>query len=265
MKSASLITLLLLLCMLFACRKNSKDPVVPDNRPLQLLKMTLRYEINAQIIKDSTVYAYDTAGHLTDIIDPQTNQLRRKLIYKGDTLIALVDYVNATTDTLKRPVKYFDGGNTILIDFTRPAHNGGIDTVQLTYKWAGNQLLETWTYVNLAALGVGNLQKSIITYNSSGNDYENTIIFSNGTSQWQSRGVAYDQNKNFFSTVSRLNYVFMGYGFPYDTRSVNNPVKGEFPSGQVVEYMWTYNKDGYPLTMQVKGKNYLALELQYNK
>ena len=58
----------------------------------------------------------------------------------------------------------------------------------------------------------------------------------------------------------------MNWGFPYATRSVNNPVKAEHSSGgQQTEYIWTYNNDGYPLTMQVKGKNYLALELQYNR
>lgn len=167
-------------------------------------------------------------AEVCEFVDPKTNQLRRKLIYQGDTLIALVDYVNDNTDTLKRPVKYFDGGNTIFMDFTRLNPNGGIDTVQLTYKWAGNQLLETWTYVKLAAQGVSILQKSIITFNSSGNEDENTILFANGTSQWQSRGLAYDQNKNFFSTLSRSNYFFMDWGFSYGTRSVNNPVKGNF-------------------------------------
>jgi hypothetical protein len=110
----------------------------------------------------------------------------------------------------------------------------------------------------------GFTQKRIISYNSSGNEYERSIV-SNGISYWQSRGLAYDQNKNFFNTTSRLNYIFMGWGFPEATRSVNNPIKGELVSGGQVEYLWTYNKDGYPLTMQVKGKDYLAQELQYNK
>jgi hypothetical protein len=266
MKSTCPTALIILLGVLFSCSKDSKDPDVPDNRPLQLIKKVTRYEYNGQVMTDSIAYTYDTAGHLTAKVDPKTNLPYEKLVYAGDTLVAVIDFLkNGTTDTLKRPVKFFDGGNTIFIDFTRPNPNGGIDTVQITYKWSGDQLLEAWTYLHLAYQGMNFLQKTLISYNSSGNQYETTTLVPGiGPSQWQSRGLAYDQNKNFFRTLSRLNYIFMGWGFPEATRSVNNPVKGEYQNGQV-EYLWTYNKDGYPLTMQVKGKNYLAVELQYNK
>jgi YD repeat-containing protein len=267
MKSACFAVLTLLLCVLFSCKKDSKDPAPPDNRPLQLLKKIVRNEYNGQVTTDSIGYSYDTAGHLTAITDLKTKQVTQKYRYEGDSLTAIYTFgANGYSDTVTKPVKYFDGGNTIFIDFTRRSTKGnGMDTVQLTYKWSGNQLLEAWSYLNLFNTSINFLQKSIVTYNSSGNQFESTTFTAVNGSQWQSRGVTYDQHKNFFSTLSRLNYIFMGWGFPAATRSVNNPVKGEFPFSASQEYSWTYNKDDYPLTMQVKGKNYLAVELTYNK
>jgi hypothetical protein len=267
MKIACLAILTLLLCVLFSCKKSSNDPPPPDNRPLQLVKKVLRQNFNGQLTTDSIAYAYDTAGHLTLISDLKTNWPLQKYAYVGDTLTAIITYGanGMPVDTVKRPVKYFDNGNTIFIDFTRPGNRGGMDTIQLTYKWSGIQLLEIWTYLNLYNPPFNNLQKSLISYNSSGNEFENTLVPGIGNPAVQTRGLEYDQKKNFFSTLSRLNYIFMGWGFPAATRSVNNPVKGENFSGQQEEYSWTYNKDDYPLTMQVKGKSYLAVELTYNK
>jgi hypothetical protein len=267
MKSACPVVLTLLLCVLFSCKKDSNDPPSPDNRPLQLIKKIVRQEINGQLTTDSTAYTYDTSGHLTLITDLKTKQPLQSYTYVGDTLTAITTYgANGQVDnTVKRPVKYFDGGNTIFIDFTRPGNRGGMDTIQLTYKWSGLQLLEAWTYLNLYNPPQNLLQKTIITYNSSGNEYQNTLVPYIGTPAVQTTGVEYDQKKNFFSTLSRLNYIFIGWGFPDATRSVNNPTKGLTFSGQPVEYDWTYTNDDYPLTMQIKGKNYRSLELTYNK
>ncbi|MBO9202474.1 MULTISPECIES: hypothetical protein [Niastella] len=260
----------LLICTFFSCKKTSNDPVPtpdpPDNRPLQLVKKITRYEISGQVTVDSVSYSYDTAGHLTLITNLKTKLTDSKYIYADDSLATIIYYgVNNRTDTFRNSIKYFDGGNTMFMDFTRPGNNGGIDTVLITYKWSGTQLREAWTYLNMANPPMNILQKSILTYNSDGNEFENTLIPAIGPSQLQTRGVGYDQKKNFFSTLSRLNYIFMAWGFPAATRSVNNPVKGENGSGQQTEYIWTYNKDDYPLTMQVKGKNYVAVELTYNK
>jgi hypothetical protein len=267
MKNACLAVLTLLLCVLFSCKKDSNDPPPPDNRPLQLIKKIMRQEYSGQLTTDSIGYTYDTAGHLTLLTDLKTKLPTQKYVYTGDSITAIITYggTGQTNDTVRNPVKYFDGGNTIFIDFTRPGNRGGMDTIQLTYKWSGIQLLEAWTYLNLYNPPTNMLQKTIITYNSSGNEYENTLVPYIGTPAVQTRGVAYDQKKNFFSTLSRLNYIFMGWGFPTATRSVNNPVKGETFSGQQEEYSYTYNKDDYPLTMQIKGKNYLSVELTYNK
>ena len=267
MKNASLAIYTLLLCVLFSCKKDSNTPPPPDNKPLQLVKKVLRQEYSGQLTTDSIAYAYDTAGHLTLITDLKVNLPLQSYAYVGDTLTTIITYGagGVPIDTVTKPVKYFDGGNTIFIDFTRPGTRGGMDTVQLTYKWSGIQLQEIWTYVHLYNTSIINLQKSLISYNSSGNEYENTLVPYIGTPAVQTRGLAYDQKKNFFSTLSRLNYIFIGWGFPAATRSVNNPIKGENFNGQQEEYTWTYNKDDYPLTMQVKGKNYLAVELTYNK
>lgn len=255
----------LLVYTLISCNKHSNNGEEPDNTPLQLIKKITRYDINGQITADSIAYKYDPAGHLIVTIDAKTNTPTRKFIYDGDNLIALIDYINGRADTLKNPITIRDGGNTIFLDHTRPNPTGGIDTIQLTYKWAGNQLLESWTYLHLANPAFHSLQKTIISYNSSGNEFENSIIFNDGSSNLQYRALAYDQKKNYFNSIPRLNYIFGTWGFPYATRSVNNPVKAELPNGTQEEYIWTYNSNDYPLTMQLKGKSYLALELQYNK
>lgn len=266
MKRFHFVVFTLLAYALISCNKNSNDSdEETDNTPLLLIKKITRYELNGQITADSIAYKYDQVGHLIATLDAKTNMPTRKFIYDSDNLIALIDYVNGGTDTLKNPISIRDGGNTIFLDHTRPNPTAGIDTIQITYKWAGNQLLESWTYLHLANPMVHSLQKTIISYNSSGNEFENYIIFNDGSSTLQYRALAYDQKKNYFNTIPRLNYVFGTWGFPYATRSVNNPVKAEFTNGQQEEYIWTYNKNDYPLTMQIKGKNYLALELQYNK
>lgn len=266
MKSACPAVLTLLLCVLFSCKKDS-NPAPPDNRPLQLVKKVRRTEYNGQLTTDSIGYAYDTAGHLTLITDLKTNWPLQKYVYAGDTITSIITYgANSQIDnTVTKPVKYFDNGNTIFIDFTRPGNSGGMDTIQLTYKWSGVQLLEAWTYLNINNSQINLLQKTILTYNSSGNEYQNTLVPYIGTPTVQTTGVEYDQKKNFFSTLSRLNYIFIGWGFPDATRSVNNPTKGLTFNGQQQEYVWTYTKDDYPLTMQIKGKNYLSVELTYNK
>ena len=252
---------------LYSCDKNTDDPggpTVPDNTPLQLMKRISRYEENGLIHADSVAFTYDVAGHLTATVDPKTNLPTRRLIYNGDNLIALIDYINGKADTLNNPAKLMDGGNTIFLDFSRPNPGGGVDTIQITYKWSGELLLESWTYlhfVNSSAL----LQKSLFSYNASDNQLEHSIIFNDGSQQWQSRGMEYDQKKNYFHGIPRLNFIFGGWGFPHASRSVNNPVKAEIFPGEQAEYIWTYNDKGYPLTMQIKGKNYLAQEFQYNR
>jgi hypothetical protein len=266
MKIFHFIVFTLLAYTLISCNKNSDNSgEEPDNTPLLLIKKISRYEINGQITADSIAYKYDPAGHLIATLDAKTNQPTRTFIYDGDNLITLIDYVNGKADTLKNPITIRDGGNTIFLDHTRPNPTGGMDTIQITYKWAGNQLLESWTYLHLANPAIHNLQKTIISYNSSGNEFENTVIFNDGSSNLQYRALAYDQKKNYFNSIPRLNYIFGQWGFPYATRSVNNPVKAEMANGTQEEYIWTYNKNDYPTSMQVKGKNYLALELQYNK
>ncbi|HEX6427465.1 MAG TPA: hypothetical protein VF008_07250 [Niastella sp.] len=267
MKSLSLAVFTLLLCTLFSCSKNNKDHTEePDNTPLQLVKKISRYEFNGQFYTDSIAYSYDTAGHLITIVDLKTNLALRRFIYNGENLTALIDYLNGgQVDTLKNPIKLLDGGNTIFLDHTRPNPKGGIDTIQITYKWSGNQIPEIWTYLHLVNPEIRSFQRSLFSYNASGNEYEHTELLEDGSSHLQTRGLVYDQKKNYFSTIPRLNFIFGSWGFPGATRSVNNPVKAEFPGGRQVEYIWTYNDKDYPLTMQEKGKNYLALELKYNK
>lgn len=268
MKSPCLpvLPLLFSVLFLFSCKKDSNNPPPPDNRPLQLIKKVVRRDNFGQVTVDSAGYTYDTAGHLILITNLKMNLPAQKYMYAGDSITSIISYVTSgQNDTTKRPVKYFDGGNTIFMDFTRPGSSGGMDTIQYTYKWSGVQLLEASAYLHNYNPSYIGSQKTVITYNSNGNEYENTTVAYMGTPQVQSRGVEYDQKKNFFSTLSRLNYIFMGFGFPYVTRSVNNPTKGINANGQQEEYIWTYNKDDYPLTMQIKGKSFVSMELTYNK
>jgi hypothetical protein len=264
MKRFHLIVFTLLFYTLSSCNKNNDKPEEPDNTPLQLVKRITRYEVNGQVRTVATMYTYDPMGHLIATVDSTSNQPIRKYIYNGDNLIALIDYINGVPDTLKNPIKLLDGGNTILLDHTRPNPQGGMDTIQITYKWSGNQLLEAWTYLHFAN-SVPGLQKKLFSYNPNGNEYEETLIASDGSSHLQRRALAYDQKKNYFNSIPRLNYIFGGWGFPDASRSVNNPVKAEKYDGTQVEYIWTYNDQDYPLTMQVKGQGFIATELYYNK
>lgn len=265
MKSIHFLAFTLLFYTLFSCNKSNDKPEEPDNTPLQLVKRISHYELNGQKKADSIAFTYDPAGHLIATVDPKTNQPTRRFIYNGDNLVALIDYINGVPDTLKNPIRLLDGGNTILLDHTRPSPQGGMDTIQITYKWSGNQIKEIWNYLHLANPDMKNLQKNIFSYDPNGNQYEHTLIGNDGSSQLQYRALAYDQKKNYFNSIPRLNYIFGFWGFPHATRSVNNPVKAEKYDGTQVEYIWTYNDQDYPLTMQVKGQNFIALELFYNK
>jgi hypothetical protein len=267
MNNKPLIAVALLLFFAYACSKKGDDAVLeePDDTPLQLVKKIVRSQQNGVMLIDSFMYDYDEAGHLVAIKTRDDHAWKQNFIYEGDNLTGIVQYSTDKQDTLHHPLTISDNGNTMFVDYTRPNPDGNIDTIQITYKWSGEKLLESWTYLHFPSTSFQNFQKSLFSYDANGNEKDHVVVFNDGSSQWQTKVLAYDDKKNYFATIPRLNYVFGTWGFPYATRSVNNPVKGERMPGEIVEFIWTYNDDGYPLTMTEKGNSYVSLELQYNK
>ncbi|GAO43117.1 hypothetical protein [Flavihumibacter petaseus] len=241
------------------------DPVPePDNTPLQLVKKITRREIGGSLKTDSTAYTYDAEAHLTAVINLSTTWPLQKMLYTGDNMTALITYINEVPDTLENPVSLSNGGNTIVVDFTRPVTAAVTDTTLVTYQWQGDKLLESSTYLHLVTPPMQSLQRKVFSHDAAGNETEQTTIPGIGDPQVDWRILEFDQQKNYFHDIPRLNYIFGTWGFPYATRSINNPVKAEL-YGEVVEYSWTYNAAGYPLTMKVKGKDYVAAEFYYNR
>lgn len=251
-----------------SCSKNSPEPNNPPpdngNNRLKLVKFVTRRPYSGfGLLVDSLTFNYDNTGKLTAVNDLKTGQPRYLFTYKGDSLATAMYY--PLVDTIRNPLKYLDGGNTIVLDYTIRNPNGGFDTSILTYKWSGDNLIELSSYLSPSFVSNATFLRYAYDNYQTGNPSGITLIRADNSSLSLRKNTVYDDKKNYFRTISRLEYALCNLPIEFISRSVNNLVSTETTSNSPMEYICTYNADGHLLTKQLKGNSYLSLELTYDK
>lgn len=268
MKIAHLISSTVLILVFISCSKNSPNPVdtpaETESNRLKLVKfVSRRPNYNFGLLVDSLTFTYDNTGKLKAVNNLKTGLPKYLFTYKGDSLATIIFY--PLMDTIRNPVKYLDGGNTIVLDYTMKNPNSGYDTTILTYTWSGDNLVEQSSYIRPAYLSNATFLKYTYGNYQTGNPTGVNLVHIDGISIIVRKNMTYDDKKNYFREISKLEYILCGLPIEFVSRSINNLVRTETVTSGTQEYICTYNADGYLLTKQLKGNSYLSLELTYNK
>jgi hypothetical protein len=262
-----------LLLFLFAiaivsCSKKDTDitnnPPPEEKDPLQIEKVIMRAysQIDEQVITDTLFYEYDDSGRVTKRRQANAG-LTEKYTYTNGKLSAITDNGTSTLNFSR----YSDDGDTILLDFTRPAPGGvGHDTVQLTYVYKNEYVTEYWSHAHFYQSDLSSFQKVQYNYNNDGNITGSTIeTFDDPHSTSSYTVYEWDDKVNPKHGQPKLNHLFLQSGLPMESFSVHNPIKYEDNVGITHNIKMTYNDEGYPLTVKVDDLDYISTEIFYNR
>ena len=176
--------------------------------------------------------------------------------YNGDLPITSKDYYN--NNLIKTRTNFVSvSGNTIIITYLNDPAPGTYDTVILKYSFEGNNMTQAQT----------------LLISKTGNDYDNRSIFNytsnNLASTWYrsfengvegSAGIVssvkqHDNKFNPYSNLSPMNQAIIGIGSETTARGLNNVLQFETPTNIGGLFEYTYDKDGFALTMKEPGIN----------
>lgn len=259
--------LFLLVLIGVACKKDKKTPIENANpEKLQLSQVIYRNMRNGQV--NATLYDldYDAQGRLVKYFDV-TNQVPvYEYEYEGDLLKTIREYdaQGQIVQTFDDPMWQSPDGDTIELT-TRRVVNGGEelqietfvfhDSLQVAYQYFGRNPDPIFPPVQYTTR---------YTYDFGENISE--INWDIQTNRQIAR--AFDDKLNFGRTLSRLNYILLRYEIPsFNYRSRNNVTAFEHINsvGSVTRFdmEYTYNRQGYPITMKMSNENFIRNEYIY--
>jgi hypothetical protein len=237
---------------------------IPAQPTRKLLSVLERHEKSGGGFETYTTgFFYDPQNRLTERRDMATNLPIARYEYENDQLkrIHLYNMLGNIGATFEDPLVISDDGNTWEVRYAISNGNGGYDTSREVYTFANNAISRIEYIYPSTDPSIPSTQTNIFTYDANGNLSESS--FNDGVNNrllWRVTGV--DNQKNILRDISKLVFIF-GNIFEYGGMGVNNATSALTGNGQNLAFEWTYNSEGYPLSVKNTSESYVKYEFTW--
>ena len=257
------LVLLLFGVAIIGCRKspptslpNQQEPPKADSL---VLDSVLYFEEDGSGGLETYAYhfEYDSVYRLTG--STMNGKKSFEVTYNGDRLASITKYDNNEFPYMKveAPGSLVVAGDSISFDYEVAGFK-----MRECFVFAGAELRESRYYQYTGDTARDNFSIFYNKYNDEGNVTESVAEFKSGeVPQWTSGEV--DNKKNIWRSMP-LAVILDTHGSPSYT-SVNNITKVIYPNSDVDEYEYTYNNEGYPLTILIKRLGFVTTRFVYTR
>ena len=266
MKTNRLLIILGLLITIFGCRKNSGGKEPEDSLMLLDTLISNQRLQNGNIETERYSFEYNDDWQVTEIFKEIGNVPAARFTYASGTLNSITIYgPNGgvyRTHTSPETLQVYD--DSTFYYYTFPNFQSPVpDTFKVTLHHA-DTVISRIDYVHISQSMTERSENSYEMRYRDRNLYESGYVF-NGNFQPDFGVYSLDDKINPLRYLSPVVYEYLHYELGF-SMGINN-VTGIIISGsnELLEYEYTYNEDGLPLTMREKGQNYNLYEFRYRK
>jgi hypothetical protein len=249
-----------LLCLISCSKDPVKAPIDPgvEIPALLLTKRIFQTTLaDGQKIIDSFGYVYNDHKQLTRVTYLNLGTYFQ-LEYKGDLVNKATSYrsngvkISTQVNVMQREAD----GSTIRWDQSTEATNGGIDTAYLYFNFKGPQLQSIRRYSRDQVDNAPFDELILYSYDAQGNlVYLDQLVNGNIKRHWIEKN---DGRKNPYRLITPASLMYLTGNSLYTTMltsplylaGVSNPVQTA-ADGRIETFGYSYNTQGYPLTMTI--------------
>jgi hypothetical protein len=236
-----------------------------SNLPVQpLLRLNKMIVRNSSQVCDTILYLYDHRNRLIQRKVHNTGRVLERLEYDGNELSALIMYDAQGNVAVrnKKPMRISQGGNLVQLTYLGLSAAGSLDTNLISFFFEGEMIKEIKHVIHPSDTPTKvSVARHLFTYNAIHNltKYQcirdGTVIESRVITQT-------DSANNVLRSLSRLMLLF-GRLPLYSALGVNNVTQYE-SNGVKTELQYSYNSQGFPVTMATKAQGSLHYEFVYS-
>ncbi len=247
------------------CKKTKTDPQIPQPPPEPILLLDTLYvyeSVGGTLDSAAHVFTYDSEGRLTEA--RKDNVREYSISYNADGIsgITLYNTMGNPFMTAQVPGTLIVNEDSISYHYTIQGQFGVIDTIRESFLFNDSLLLEQRFHFTSPDPNRNYSSSFVYTYNASGNLEECRARYSiNYFTQWRVTGV--DNRKNVWNSMP-LAYVFGRY-FDVSSTGLNNVTSVDWGNNNIESWEWTYNDEGYPLTVKSTSQDYVRLRFIYRE
>ncbi len=257
-----LLSVFVLWTVAISCRKTppATQPIQqePPESDTLLLDSVLYFEDNSGVMEITAYhFEYDSAYRLTG--STRNGKKNLEITYNGDRLATITKYDPNEVAYMKveDPGSLVFAGDSVSFEYEA----GGLKFREC-YVFAGKELRERRYYKYTGDPATDDYSIFFYKYNDEGNVSETVAEFKSGeVPQWTLNET--DNRRNIWHDMP-LAVILDFHGAP-SYLSVNNITKLTDANNDVEEYDYTYNNEGYPLTLQLKRLGYVSTRFVYTR
>lgn len=270
----------LALCLLFcfySCSKNSDNtppPTPPDPIPQDTVYSALVERLVYRFTEDGILKEEIYSLHYDDndrLIETRREDLDKPLVrlqYAGDKISSVTEYTSQglVAETYNANQWLVVTNDTVKFSFLRNiTPTPDMDTISSEYIFQDN-LMRTGTHsIGATDPAYSSSYKGFIfEYGPGDNVVE--LGWINVDQQYfiHMNVTAVDEKKNPLYEASPVSYVFCFARIDAElTMSKNNITGIKYANGDLAELVYTYNKQGYPVTVKNKAQDFIKYEFKY--
>jgi hypothetical protein len=226
---------------------------IPPQPSFRLVKIITR---DSTQIYRTTILSYDNLNRIISAREEETNRLFFLISYDGDTMKTMSTYdIDGNPFTLEYPLRVSGNGDSLQLTIPRSS-----DTTIKLLTYRENQLVEKKFSRRISA-STSDLQfRMVYAYNDAGNVRLINNVRHDGNPGNAFRPLVFDSRKNFLRDCSRLLLLVPLLG-DLEASGVNNYLELDTGNG-IREFEYTYNTQGYPVTIRIN-KNTQWHEYRY--
>jgi hypothetical protein len=258
--------------IILSCNKNRcTDPPADDTPASPVIEgITYRHLENNNLVEDIYAFTYDENGRLTGCNRVDQDLPVIKVNYTGSDL----SYVQKFTPTgIEGPIcraneSLFIGKDSIsfhhIVDLYSP---DPFDTVFQTYYFKDSALQKgTFRYGSMRDIYRNTYDNKICKYDGDGN------LIELGYMNWHHEYIKHMEVTGFDDKINPIRYVSpVAFAFVIVNidlelvTGINNIKAVKYADGSTAELEYTYNVEGFPLTVKQKDQSFIKYEFRYRQ
>jgi hypothetical protein len=254
--------------LLYSCTKADALPVKVDEPHYLITSKKHRFDTFNGVDSIKHDYAYDEAGRLKEI--SRGGVTLQTITYSGPALVS-VQYYTPTSPTtydiydVPNPFKVNTDSSEIKYKLGERADAQGFDTLYNIYTYTNNRITSYKNYNNSSQFSEPISAKFRYEYNSDSGLVKHRYSDQDQAEFVMADVLRTDDKKNPLTLLSKIDYIFISQplNFISTSQSAHNITSYLDKDGNVEEIEYTYNSDGYPLTIKRKGDSFVMTEFEY--
>jgi hypothetical protein len=234
---------------------------LPAQPLFRLNKLIVR---NGSQVCDTIIYLYDHRNRLIQRKVQNTGRILERLEYDGNELSSLIIYdaQGNVAARNKKPMRISQGGNLMQLTYLGPGAAGSLDTNLISFFFEGELIKEIKHAVHHSDITTNiSVTRHMFTYSAIHNLKKYQCI-RDGTVLENRVITQTDSANNVLRSLSRMMLLF-GQLPLYSALGVNNVIQYEI-NGVKTDIQYSYNPQGFPVTLAAKAQGTLWYEFVYS-